>query len=522
MRGCRSVSNFLEIYPAKADIFECLHMIHTDIEENLIDIWALDKLQEEHRDTFALLSRIAMLNPECIEHDLLKPRQTNSNTASLDMPPAQYIAHRTRLADASLIDVDSDTQDVRVHRIVQDVTIDMIARRGSYLPDFRGAVQTVADRWPFLNRDYVSGTATNMDRWEACKQAYTHIIRLMEVYRVFSRYAKQSLAVPELAELLLEAAQYQLECSLDDNVVALLDTAQSIYECTSHDSAKTDENLVKVYRGRIGLASSSKNADELLKFAQLAWKIETNKFRRTRQQTPFLAVAHNDLAVGWACQREWERAIALSEESKAVRERMPGFTRDKLFSPLYHLGLVFLHQGRFSEAEEVLNQAIRDREEVFGANDAKSTRSAALLYARGNVKFNRADPGLNDLRESLKDHNEAMSRATRTTGAQSRPALLCQYQVAKVHMALGEHETACDLLKDVLARIIDRPTYHRDIAQNSYLYAKCLRLRGNVVQSEQELSRAVELHNSLRPLQQRTTSNLTDGDIAELIPYDYL
>ena len=85
-------------------------------------------------------------------------------------------------------------------------------------------------------------------------------------------------------------------------------------------------------------------------------------------------MAYNDLAVAWACHCEWEKAIELLQESKSIREKMPGFTRDKLFSPLYHLGLSLQHQGKFDEAEEVLNEAIKDREVAFGPGDAVSTR----------------------------------------------------------------------------------------------------------------------------------------------------
>ena len=70
------------------------------------------------------------------------------------------------------------------------------------------------------------------------------------------------------------------------------------------------------------------------------------------------------------------------------------------------------------------------------------SRSAALLYARGNVRLSRADQIRNDVRKSLSDHMEAVSRARRSAGANNRTTLICQYQVAKVSAKLGKYETA--------------------------------------------------------------------------------
>lgn len=69
-------------------------------------------------------------------------------------------------------------------------------------------------------------------------------------------------------------------------------------------------------------------------------------------------------------------------------------------------------------------------------------RSAALLYARGNVRLGRADLIRDDIRKSLSDHEEAESRARRSTGTKNPVTLICQYQVARASATLGEYETA--------------------------------------------------------------------------------
>ena len=131
---------------------------------------------------------------------------------------------------------------------------------------------------------------------------------------------------------------------------------------------------MKLYRGRIAVAALSKETDDLLHYSQLAWEVETERHRKLGHSTSMLAVAYNDLGLAWACQGQWDRSIELLTESRNIREQLLGFTRDKLWSPLYHLGIVFHRHGKYDEAETILNEAIEDREKAFGPEDAVSLR----------------------------------------------------------------------------------------------------------------------------------------------------
>lgn len=201
------ISKFREIYPTKSDLYGRLYKVDEN-DGNLVTVWALNGLYERQKDTFALLSLVAMLDSECIEDRTLKPRPTNLNADGSPEGLPQYIAYRKHLTDTSLIEVDRDTQEVSIHRVVQDVTRDMAVRHGFAASAFNNAVNRVAEQWPFLNRNYKTGSATKADRWEECHRAYRHILRLMEVHAELTALAVSSLASTELIELLLEAAQY--------------------------------------------------------------------------------------------------------------------------------------------------------------------------------------------------------------------------------------------------------------------------------------------------------------------------
>jgi tetratricopeptide (TPR) repeat protein len=165
-----------------------------------------------------------------------------------------------------------------------------------------------------------------------------------------------------------------VERGAGDDTIRLLQVAEKIYDFDSAEDDLLDVERAKLFRGRIGLAVSSKGADALLHYAQLAFETEERRHKQIGHPTAILAVAYNDLAHAWAFHRDWNQAISLLKVSKEIREQLPDFTIDKLFSPLYHLGLVLQHQGKYQEAEDVLNEAIRDRNNVFGPADAVSIR----------------------------------------------------------------------------------------------------------------------------------------------------
>ena len=58
--------------------------------------------------------------------------------------------------------------------------------------------------------------------------------------------------------------RYQLECGVGHEAVPLLDAVQAIYDLRQPRSLVSDEDYVRLYRGRIGLAASAKDEDNLL------------------------------------------------------------------------------------------------------------------------------------------------------------------------------------------------------------------------------------------------------------------
>ncbi|KAI1183777.1 hypothetical protein F5B17DRAFT_110946 [Nemania serpens] len=475
-----TISLFRQTWRTKAELLRRLRNERDD-EDNLITIWAIDSLYKDHRASFELLGILSLLDPELISHDLMISALRNTEYKGLLADEASYIASRQRLVDTSLIEISRETNDLRVHRLVQALMREVIMQGGQAADYLSMATRCIASAWPFLNRSYITGSAGKVERWVLCQPLLPHINHLIDVYEEWAKVDPGVLTTMVLPELLLEAVQYCNERSACREALSLLALADRLYTDMTLKSTLSTRYDVQgsVIRARIGIAVISREGDEVLDLALQVFEMEKYRHRPPKEPSSILAVAYNDLATGWAFHQDWAQAIQLLKDSMRIREGLPGFTRDKLFSPLYHLGIVYHHQGNFDAAETSLKQAIDDRSAAFGPKDKRSVRSAALYYALGNMRLSRADRRRGDLLKALNDFEVAVDIATACMGARNRTTLLCQYRKARALVSLQDNETACQLLSEVLTGLLDDPIYERDTARMSFLFAHCLEVQGN-------------------------------------------
>jgi tetratricopeptide (TPR) repeat protein len=121
-----------------------------------------------------------------------------------------------------------------------------------------------------------------------------------------------------------------------------------------------------------------------------------------------------------------DQAVHYLEKSIQLRKQMPGFRKDWLYSPYYHLGITYYTAGRCEDAARYLREAIADREDRLGPNDRESHRTGALYYALGNVC---GAQGLADLAYSL--HHRAFMQCRQTAGEAALATLRCSQKLAE-------------------------------------------------------------------------------------------
>jgi tetratricopeptide (TPR) repeat protein len=155
--------------------------------------------------------------------------------------------------------------------------------------------------------------------------------------------------------------------------MVLLEDAESI--CNSAGIPQNSSKIqVDIYRGRIGVAHVARNKSDYFEYAEKEYLAETEKAKHTATATSDLAGAYLHMGIAYNLNSLYDGAISYLEESKRLRESMPGFKRDHLFSPLYQLAHSHFQLGDDKKAAELLEIAIKDRTATFGAHDNFSMR----------------------------------------------------------------------------------------------------------------------------------------------------
>lgn len=183
-------------------------------EHTIASVWALESLTQE---SFALLTVISLLAPDRIEPQLFF---SDINTGTLlcvgipSYPSNQndYYDARLKLLEACMVRyVGTPDRDgsLRIHRLVQDVTVLRSQECCDFPEIFSHVVKMVSRLWPYIfNSDEGAvGRAHRTGRWVACEMAFPHISHLHERYgNVVWDKALSPKAQKEFAHLLLEAS----------------------------------------------------------------------------------------------------------------------------------------------------------------------------------------------------------------------------------------------------------------------------------------------------------------------------
>ena len=151
----------------------------------------------------------------------------------------------------------------------------------------------------------------------------------------------------------------------------MIQHALSIGQSAHKDAFKLVSDLLGT---RTNLALDSSDSKKALDFATTWLQSEEGRFRETQVPTAELAAANNSMGVAQASCGFYREAESYLMRSKSLRESLKGFKPAHNFSPLQALGTSAWLDGRPSEAERYLLQALEDREAQCGADDRDSAR----------------------------------------------------------------------------------------------------------------------------------------------------
>ena len=97
-------------------------------------------------------------------------------------------------------------------------------------------------------------------------------------------------------------------------------------------------------------------------------------FAQTGDVNSQIAACYSETARALIMSRIFTSAREFIDKSVAIRKKMPHFSRQQLYSPLYYSALIHIHEGKFDEAESELSEALRDREVKYCRDNCESKR----------------------------------------------------------------------------------------------------------------------------------------------------
>lgn len=258
-----------------------------------------------------------------------------------------------------------------------------------------------------------------------------------------------------------------------------------------------------------------------------------DEYKKTGILRPFLTASYNDLGQSYAMNRLYNKALSYLNRSADLMKQLPNFQKDWLCSPYYRIAITYHGLGKFTEAAEVIAEAILDRESEFGQNDRLSSRTGLLYYILGNI---RNSQGRRDEAYSL--HHRAHLQCRQTAGESSLAALKCSQKLAEHYMRCGYDSEArlfvrhpdggtgtlmpfcSSYLQNILHICGERTDRRREVAQAAFALSELLQRQGDTEKSQLMREKAAKIYTELRPENKKTAHSLTSSDILGLITFD--
>ena len=132
--------------------------------------------------------------------------------------------------------------------------------------------------------------------------------------------------------------------------------------------------LSNIFSGLVWNSVLSKDLPMVFHYAQKRFDIEEMLETKRGKADSLTAVAYNDLGMAYTLNGVHEKAIPYIQKSKEIRESLPGFRKEWLFSPFLAFGKTYWRLGRHEDAAAILLEALQDREKAFGPDDRQSIR----------------------------------------------------------------------------------------------------------------------------------------------------
>lgn len=129
-----------------------------------------------------------------------------------------------------------------------------------------------------------------------------------------------------------------------------------------------------MHDGLGAVATETNDPKSCLEHGKAHLAIRKEVSRRNNEEDIRLAIAYNEIGIGWIMAKDYHKAIEAWQNAIEVYKGLKDDTVYTRALPLANIGLAHWLHGDLDQASEVLEQGLSEREDMFGPDDAESFR----------------------------------------------------------------------------------------------------------------------------------------------------
>ncbi|KAJ8125977.1 hypothetical protein O1611_g7661 [Lasiodiplodia mahajangana] len=462
--------------------------------------------------SFGLLSLISMLDPDRIPEAVLMSACSKDPAISFPNNLKQYYEARTQLLQTSLINQNSETDDIWVHRVVQDVT------RGKLDSDrltqtYNLAISAVSDVWPFSSLEARFLTA----RYKDCMPLFPSILRLKDALKSMTPPLGTFHATLPVATLFSDAGWYRFEKGFQEESKEWFHLVQKICDGLEDKSSDAVAYIIRDTHHNLGTASGETNDTELFLKHSGIW-LELLRQRKTPNGELVLdyelGMGYNEHGVAQAMNGHCK--VALTHFSKAIEyfQALPHYDSTMLGWPASNEGLMYWILGDFESAEKTLLDLIEVFRKANGFDDTLSFKTGKMLYALGNVYVSQGK-----FEKGLEYHARCLKQYRATLGDRHhRIGDIC-HRLADDNLRFHNYAEAQVLINQALKVFSGRHQYRQELARSTFKASQVSKAIGNEDKANEQLREAFELRRALVPDDTRDIDETHEDDYDHLVVF---
>ncbi|KAH8742863.1 P-loop containing nucleoside triphosphate hydrolase protein [Diaporthe sp. PMI_573] len=416
--------NFLPLYRKR---WKKIHRSHVDLpdyqdyQDTLTNIWLLF-LQNIEEETKILEEIVAFLQPDHIPMSFFTSEPGYNDHERPDLTLIQdeidFLEAKRALERGALLQSDTETGDLRIHRLIQAVVLDSM-KKGEICNRFEDAVTVVQRAFPQVTSALVPN-AYKSDKWHLAQRCLPHVWNLDEIYQKHKVSLETGSVFPQL---LSDTSWYLYETGQFERAKLLLGTAEDV--CSENIALRASTRSIRA------LIYHHQNFQ---KDAMGIWE-ENLALRRKMHGEEHFLVGQNlcNLGAAYGELRDMENCRDYFTRGREHREKYhPGHISDLALHDCNFTSYL-IHNGDLKEAEVTIQRSIAryrqcEDDEGFGYNQAlfflAKLRTAQKEYSEASVIHTRV----------LRVRRKIMSNHYYTC--------VSFYHTADVSDLVGDHKTA--------------------------------------------------------------------------------